>query len=213
MTVIDTPTKLEVRGYVMLMMQRASGSTTPSVCTTPENVLSCSLGLDTCPAECVNTPAEVKAGDLNVSLNSDTIANGTQVPSTGTIKFAVVNFVASSSSDVSLKDVQIKKVGLAAIPSSTRIWFEKDGIRISGKAAFSSDGTAIISFAPSYVVKAGGTEKLDLYVQLATFAGQDFQFASTNIDSTAQNVNGGFTTPTLRTAQYTVAPIDVIVTS
>ena len=114
---------------------------------------------------------------------------------------------------MSLNTIVVKKIGLAAIPSNTRIWFEKDGIRVSGKAAFSSDGTATVSFAPSYVVKAGNTEGLDLYVQLATYAGQDFQFASDTMNTTAQNVNGSFTTPTLRTAQYTVAPIDVTKTS
>ncbi len=197
----------------MLMMQRAAGATTPAVCSTPENVFSCSLGLSICPAECVTTPTVVKAGNLNVSLNSSSLADGTQIPSTGTIRFATVNFVASSSNDVSLNTIVVKKIGLAAIPSNTRIRFEQDGIRVSGKAAFSSDGTATISFAPSFVVKAGNTEKLDLYVQLATYAGQDFQFASDTMNTTAENVNGSFTTPKLRTANYTVAPVKVTVAS
>ena len=63
----------------MLMMQRAAGADVPAVCSTPENVLSCSLGLDTCPAECETTP-EILAGNLNVSLDSDSPANGTQIP-------------------------------------------------------------------------------------------------------------------------------------
>lgn len=174
MTNISTPNAPEVRGYVMLMMQRAAnGGTTPATCDTPENQLSCSLGLSTCPAECVTTTPVVKAGDLNVTLNSNSPANGTQVPMAGTVKFATVNFAASSSNDVSLNTVQLSKVGLASIDPSTRIWFEKNGIRISGKAAFTSDGTAIISFAPQYVVKAGSTEALDLYAQLNTTQGLD----------------------------------------
>jgi hypothetical protein len=210
---ISTPNAPEMRGRVMLMLQRAAGNVNPNptICDTPENQLSCSLGLDTCPAQCQTTP-EVKAGTLNVSLDSASPVNGTQIPSTGTIRFAVVDFAASSS-DVSLKTIELTKLGLAPIPSTTRVWFEKDGIRVSGKAAFTSDGKAILSFAPEYVVKAGGTEKLDLYVQLATYAGQDFQFASDSIASTAQNTNGSFTTPTLRTANYTVAPVDVKSTS
>lgn len=172
----------------MLMMQRAAGATTPAICETPENILSCSLGLDTCPAECVTTPTETKAGTLNVSLNSDSLANGTQVPKVGIIKFASVDFKANSS-DVTLKTVTLKKVGLASIPPSTRVRFEKGGIRISGKAAFTSDGTAIISFAPTYVVKANATETLDLYVDLSTSAGNDFQFASDSFGTTAKTVN------------------------
>jgi hypothetical protein len=45
-------------------------------------------------------------------------------------------------------------LGLAAVPTSTRIWFEKDGRRLSGRAAFTSERNAIASFAPAYVVKA-----------------------------------------------------------
>jgi len=206
MSNIATPNAPEVRGYVMLMMQRADtgNGTTPAVCTTPENVLSCSLGLDTCPAQCVTTPTVVKAGSLSVSLNSNSPVNGFQVPRVGTVRFAVVDFAASSN-DVSLNTVTLSKVGLANVDPSTRIWFEKNGIRVSGKAAFSSNGTAIISFAPAYVVKAGARETLDLYAQLSwSTAGVDIGFTSTDINSSAQNLNGGFTTPTLRTAEYTV---------
>ena len=211
MTNISTPNANEVRGYVMLMMQRASSSTseTPATCSTAENILACTLGTSACPTECKTTVTpEVKAGSLNVSLSSDSLANATQVPMAGTVKFAVVNFKAGSS-DVSLKSVEVKKVGLASFPSSSRVWFEKDGIRISGKAAFTSDGSAIVSFAPTYVVKGGSTASLDLYVELSTSAGQDLQLASANVDSTAQDVNGSFTTPVLRTASYTVAPVTV----
>ncbi|NVP18144.1 hypothetical protein HUU51_05505, partial [Candidatus Gracilibacteria bacterium] len=74
----------------------------------------------------------------------------------------------------------------------------------SGKAAFSSDRTAVVSFAPALVVKAGSTETLDLYVELDTTAGNDFQFSGTITSSSANNNNGSFTTATLRTATYTV---------
>lgn len=200
---ISTPNAPEVRGYVMLMMQRAAGDTTPAICDTPENALSCSLGLDTCPVECRTN--EVKEGTLNVSLG-DSLADGTQIPSTGIVRFATVNFKASSS-DVSLKTVSLQKVGLANVPSGTKVWFEKNGVRISGRTSFTSEGDAYLSFAPIYVVKAGATESIDLYVELATSAGSDVQFKSMDITSTAQDVNGSFTTPALRTAEYTVSEV------
>lgn len=211
---ISNPNAPEVRGYVMLMMQRADeGTTTPAICSTPENVLSCSLGLDTCPSECKTNDTEVKAGSLNVSLNSASVANGTQVPSTGTVKFAVVDFTANSS-DVSLKTVELKKVGLSSVSDAVgKVWFEKNGVRVSGKATFTSEGIAVISFAPAYVVKAGEKATFDLYVELNTTEGQDFQFASDTISTTAEQVNGSFTTPKLRTAKYTVAPVTVAVAS
>ena len=206
---ISNPNAVEVRGYVMLMMQRGAGADVPAICSTPENVLSCSLGLDTCPAECIdNEPVEVKDGSLNVSLGNS-LSDGSQIPYKGIVKFASVDFKASSA-DVSLKTLELKKVGLASINSSVRVWFEKDGVRVSGRAAFTSEWNAIISFAPMFVVKAWSTEILDLYVELndITF-GTDYKFTSNNVDSTALNTNGSFTTPTLRTADYAVSIAEV----
>jgi len=154
-------------------------------------------------------PVEVKAGALNVALNSATLANNTQIPSTGVVRFAAVDFSAGSS-DVNLKTVEIAKAGLASIPSDTRVWFEKNGVRVTGKAAFTSEGKAVLSFAPVLTVKANATEKLDLYVELKTTEGNDFQFTSAVIDSSAVSVNGSFTTPVLRTVKYAV--IDVYMT-
>jgi hypothetical protein len=202
---ISNPSMKEVRGYVMLMMMRADEGTQPAICSTPENVLACSLNLSTCPAECKTVEeeeTEVKAGTMTVSLG-DSLANGSQIPNAGIVRFATVNFKAASS-DVSLKTVKLMKVGLANIPSGTRVWFENNGVRVTGRASFTTDGEAYLSFAPAYVVKAGSTEMLDLYVELNTDAGIDVQFKSEEVTSTAQSTNGGFTTPSLRTANYTV---------
>lgn len=119
------------------------------------------------------------------------------------MRFAAVDFSAGAS-DVTLRTVEVAKLGLATIPSSTRVWFERNGVRVTGKAAFTSEGKAVVSFAPSLVVKANSTESLDLYVELATNPGFDFQFQSAALDSSAQTVNGSFTTPVLRTVAYQV---------
>jgi len=116
-----------------------------------------------------DTTTSVSNGDLEVSLNPASAANGTQVPNVGTVRFALVDFTAGSS-DVSVNSFEINSLGLAAVDTTTRIWFEKDGKRLSGKASFSSERTAVTSFAPSLVVKAGSTETLELYVELNTSA-------------------------------------------
>ncbi len=144
------------------------------------------------------------AGDLTVALNPTSPASGTQIPQAGIVRFAVVDFTAASS-DISLNTVELVKAGLASIPTSTRVWFEKSGTRLSGKASFTSENNAVVSFAPAFVVKAGTTESLDLYVELNTTSGNDFQFASKALSTSAKNVAGAFTTPVLRTASYTVA--------
>lgn len=218
---LSNPERAIMRGDAFLLLYRASEAdlegVTPGFCADIETVFACTIDPDgsmgLCPAACLGgseteTPGEeteVKAGGLSVSLNSASLANNSQIPQAGTVRFAVVDFSASSSSDVNLKSVEIAKVGLATIPSSTRVWFEKDGVRVTGRAAFTSEGKAVLSFAPALKVKANGTETLDLFVELNTTAGNDFQFQSAMVDSSALSVSGGFSTPVLRTVNYTVS--------
>jgi hypothetical protein len=96
---------------------------------------------------------------------------------------------------------------------STKVWFEENGVKVSAKASFNSDGEAIISFTPAYTVKANKTAKFDLYVDLTNAGlggGVDLSFASVDVDSSAESNKGSFTTPTLRTANYTVAKVSIV---
>jgi hypothetical protein len=56
MTKIDTPTQLEVRGYVMLMMMRSDDTYTPTEGCTAEELLKCLTAddYDACIATCSN---------------------------------------------------------------------------------------------------------------------------------------------------------------
>lgn len=152
--------------------------------------------------EAPTDPVEVKKGALDISLGTDTLANNSQIPAAGTIKFASVNLQANE--DVTVRSIEVEKLGLATIDPSTRVWFEKNGVRVSSRAAFTSEGKAVLSFAPAMVIKAGARETLDLYVEHNTSVGTDLQFRSAMVDSSAATVGGSFTTPVLRTVNYTV---------
>ena len=52
---IDTPNQMEIRGYVMLMLQRSTDVVSPAECKDPTVVLACSLNSDACPAKCKKT--------------------------------------------------------------------------------------------------------------------------------------------------------------
>jgi hypothetical protein len=200
---ISNPNATEVRGYVMLMMQRADeGTATPEICTTPENVLSCSLGLATCPAEC-QAAQENKVGTLTVSSVG---ADYTSIPNTGAVKFATVTFKAGSE-DVNVYGVTFKKDALSNIAGATRMYFEKDGARVSSKASFSQN-KATVSFSTALVVKAGASETVDLYVLLnGSTVGDEYQFSSTYVDASAATVDGTITTPLMRTLSYNIATV------
>lgn len=197
------PNATATRGEAFKVAANVGGlseNTEPPVVTPPTGTGTTSTGT-TVP------PVVVASGDLAVSLNPKSATSGTQVPKSGIVKFASVDFTAASS-DISLNSVELVKNGLSTVSSTTKVWFEKSGMRLSSKASFTSEGNAVISFAPSYVVKAGSTETLDLYVELDTSAGTDYQFASRAITSSAKNLSGSFVTGVLRTADYTVASVD-----
>ena len=196
---ISNPDAAEVRGYVMLMMQRASGDTTPAVCQTPENVLSCSLGLDTCPAECADTTV-VKAGTLGLSSVG---VDYTSIPKAGLVNFGSIKFT-SDGSEITVNSVKIKNAGLATLDSATRVFFEKNGVRISGKASFTNN-VATVTFTTPLVVKS--SETIDVTLLLSGSAGDEYQFNSTDVSSSAQDVNGSWSSPSLRAANYSVLSV------
>ena len=208
MTNIATPNAPEVRGYVMLMMQRADTGTgtTPAVCTTPENVLSCSLGLDTCPAQCVTTPVITKAGSLNVS----SVSNGAQsVPMIGVSKAWTFTFNAWNE-DVTLNGVTITRQGLGNNSDVNKLYMTLNGARVSNLQSLGSDGTTMIYFSPALVVKANNSLNLNLMVKFAgSNSNGQHQFVVANanaIDSSAQTIGGNFplSTSLMTTTNYTV---------
>jgi hypothetical protein len=114
MTNISNPSGLEVRGYVRLMMKRADDKNvaTPETCKDPMVAIACALNPDdaACPVECRDAiiPDETKAGDLNVSIDSQ-LDNNTSVPQVGTITLATLEFAASSK-DVTVRSLDLEKV-------------------------------------------------------------------------------------------------------
>jgi hypothetical protein len=85
-----------------------------------------------------STGASVTDNVLEVSLNPASPANGTSIPQSGIVKFAVVDFTARKS-DVSVNSVEIKKSGLFSVSTSTKAWFEINGRRVSGRSSFTSE--------------------------------------------------------------------------
>lgn len=149
----------------------------------------------------------VKAGNLNVSMNASSPANLSSIPAAGSVKFATVDFTAGSK-DITVNSVTLKRSGLGNSSDISRAYFEKDGIRVSSRSSVSSDNTVVLSFAPAWVIKANSTDSIDLYVDMnASSAGGEHMFTSTAIDSSAANVVGMISTPTLRTANYTVSTV------
>jgi len=207
---ISNPMMLEVRGYVMLMMQRADEDAATDGCSA-EELLACITAddYDDCIAECSDVEDEEDtielAWDLEVDLGNAP-ADGTSIPKVGTVSFGEFEFTADSE-DVEVYGVDLVRGGLGSKSDIYRVWLEKDGVRVSGKQSLNSDETTTISVSPALDVKDGDTVALELVVQMSgSDAGAEHGFTITDVNSSAEDVNlKNVSTPELRTATYTVA--------
>jgi hypothetical protein len=188
MTNISNPNAPEVRGYVMLMMQRADTGTTPAVCETPENVLSCSLGLDTCPAECVVTEP-TSNGTLNISISSDTPAGGTIPSNANGVTFLTFKAKATSE-DVKINQIVVKRTGIGSPSDFDNVYLYKGATRLtSGKSVSSSANTVTFS-SLNLTVKAGETMDLSVVADFATpTANNQHRFSIEEVSSIDANTS------------------------
>lgn len=188
-----------LRGDMMLMLYRLA----------IDNNGLCDIDPNLCNGTGNVNPPVVKAGSLNISMNASSPANLSSVPQAGSVKFATVDFTAGAK-DISVNTVTLTRSGLGNSSDISRVYFEKDGIRVSSRASVSADQKVVLSFAPARVIKAGATESIDLYVDMAAAnAGGEHKFsaAAAAIDSSAATVVGMIETPTLRTAAYQVSTV------
>ena len=213
MTKIENPSQMEIRGYVMLMLERTSksGVNKEAKCNDPLVTLACTMGSATCPAECkkgdsrpdVNT--DTKAGDLTVSVTNKT-DNVVSIPGTATVLLGKVKF--GGSQKINLASVTVSRVGLGDNSLIKNVWFERNGQRVSNKANITADNEAVIRFNNGFVVEAN--ETLDFVVELQDSTGGEYAFKIVKVDSSAKNVSiNPDTTSTFRTTEYRVAQLEV----
>jgi len=230
MTNISTPNANEVRGYVMLMMMRADGKTTPATCSTAENILACTLGTSACPAECKDTPvAENANGSLSVKLAASA---GADVPY-GIPSLEVATYKFTADEDVRIDSLVLERVGYSSVDTLTSTSLFINGGRVSkvtGK--FNSDDQVTATITNGYTVKAGETVEIAVNVAIAgktvssnaTYnasgvmltatgyaspAGDQFAIKIDSVGSTAKDVNlGSVTSDTFKVLDKANVAID-----
>ena len=179
MNKIDTPNQMEIRGFVMLMLQRAADKVTPAECQDPAVILACALDATAaaCPVACrpeptdptvtVNTGSQA-AGDLNVSV-VDYSASVKSAPKgifvANTLKFA-------ASEKINLDTLTLKRTGLGSQKDLKKVWLERNGVAVTNAASVGSDGLAVLNFKSNrnVVTTDEKTQVLDLVVELADTA-------------------------------------------
>ncbi len=120
---ISDPNATEMRGWVMLMLQRAAENVNPSECNDPAVLLACSLGSDSCPAACQKkadedsnepTPSNIQdmpvAGDLTIAV-ADYSSEVRSVPAVATVVMNAVDFKASEK--ITIESIKLEREGLS----------------------------------------------------------------------------------------------------
>jgi len=110
----------EMRGWVMLMLQRAAENVNPSECNDPAVLLACSLGSDSCPAACQKKADEKSddeptasniqdmpvAGDLTVAV-ADYSSEIRSVPAVATVVMNAIDFKASEK--ITIESIKLER--------------------------------------------------------------------------------------------------------
>jgi hypothetical protein len=144
MTNISDPNATEMRGWVMLMLERAAETVNPSECNDPAVLLACSLGSDSCPAACRadeettvdenGNKVVVKSGDLSVTA---TAAEGKKVVKNGISELDTITLKASEA--ITLNSVTLERFGFSSYKDVANIWLENsNGVKIANEKSISS---------------------------------------------------------------------------
>lgn len=106
------------------------------------------------------------AGSVTVSLAASTPAS-TSVPQNGTrVPFTRLNLSAGSHA-VTVDTLTVKRTGLSTKDDFSKVWVEKDGIRISSQASLNTDDEALVSLSPALTISAGQTVTLEIVASLS----------------------------------------------
>jgi hypothetical protein len=144
----------EVRGYVMLMLQRSEGGSTPAEeadCDDPAIALACSLESEACPAACREDSAKdedekVKSGDLAVTATAN---NGKAILANGVSDMDTLTF--KTSEEVEITRVTLERYGYSTSDDVKQVRLEnEDGIKISNEASPDSKGQVKLSLKKGY---------------------------------------------------------------
>jgi hypothetical protein len=155
MTNISDPNATEMRGWVMLMLERAAETVNPSECNDPAVLLACSLGSDSCPAACKDNepvvdeegnPVVVKSGDLSITATAATnrkaIIGSTSDLDTITLK---------ASEAITLNSLTLERFGYSSADGTITVWLEDaNGTEITSHKTLTSKDEVTLSIKKDY---------------------------------------------------------------
>ena len=195
MTNISDPNATEMRGWVMLMLERAAETVNPSECNDPAVLLACSLGSDSCPAACRadeettvdenGNVVKVKSWDLTVTA---TAAEGRKVLTTGISDMDTITF--QTSENVEINKITLERYWYNSDDSNkiTGIWLEDEDGNVIAESKTLTKDKVTLSIKKDYR-KVDGTYVATIVIQTANASKWTIGFKVTDVESTAKNLN------------------------
>jgi hypothetical protein len=145
----------EVRGYVMLMLQRSEEGTTTKVdCDDAAIAVACALDSDKCPAECKEGASDEKDEDTKVKSGSlavtATANNGKAILADGVSDMDTLTF--KTSEEVEITRITLERYGYSTSEDIAEVWLEdENGTIISTDSAeIDSKGQVKLSLKKDY---------------------------------------------------------------
>ena len=196
--IANAETTKEVRGYVMLMLQRSEANGAGIDCEDTDVVLACLEDLDNCPAACKaeyedNTDEVVKSGSLVVTAtaNSSKSVVKSGISDMDTLKF-------KTSEEVTISKVVLERYGRSYSDSVLSVRLEdEDGnvITTSTENSINTKDRVSLSLKKDYKV-VDGTLNAIIRIETANASGATIGFKVADVTSTAKDVDLGDYTPT-----------------
>lgn len=159
-----------------------------------------------------STGVVVTGSGLMVSLNAATPA-AASVPDNGTrIPFAKYNLTAANDGAVTLNSITVTRTGLSDASVFTKVWAEKDGVRVTSQKTISSNDEAILTFSPVLTINAGQTVTIEIFASVSNAGGNAaLSIASASaVSATAASITGSFpvTGNLMSFTNYSVAQVE-----
>lgn len=196
MKMIDTPNQMEIRGYVMLMLQRSADVVSPAECKDPTVVLACSLNSDACPAKCKGktpTSPDGKAGALNVTATAapdrKIVVSGVGGTSKPISDLDAITFKADQ--DITLERVTLERYGFSSKDDVEAVWLEDEyGNKIADEKSLGSKDSVTLNIKKEYrSLKKEGTVTIVVQTAKGVKAGGTMGFKVTDVVSSAKDLN------------------------
>jgi hypothetical protein len=184
----------EIRGYVMLMLQRSEGSDAGVDCDDEMVVLACQLGTDACPAACKDdsgdedsTSEKVKSGSLVVEAEATS--------SRSAIKGAASDLdtlTFKTSEEVEITKVVLERYGYSSPDDIDGVRLEdSNGTKVAESKTVNSKDQVTLSIKKDYRKVDGATDWTIVAQLTGAASGSTIGFKVVDVTSTAKDVDLG----------------------